>query len=82
MAASSPSCGPGECSDYRLTVVLLPFLPCWLAQHDRPGSKFADEDWIRSVFCQLLLALHHCPTPVLGRGVIFHRDIMPEEGEP
>ncbi len=29
----------------------------------------------------MLLALHHCHTPALGRGVILHRDIKPENGE-
>ena len=36
---------------------------------------------VRCVFCQVLLALHYCQTPALGRGVFLHRNIKPKNGE-
>ena len=43
---------------------------------------YPDKDWIRSVFCRVLLALRHCYTAAVGRGVILHRDSKLENDRP
>jgi serine/threonine protein kinase len=35
----------------------------------------------RSVFCQVLLALHYCHHVYEGQWTLIHRDLKPENGE-
>ena len=35
---------------------------------------------LRTVVCQVTLALHYCHTPTSSKGVVLHRDVKPENG--